>query len=156
MQLHFIMNSLNAVTQIAITPPLPLEVIAPRMNTAEYKQPASHQNNASKTSSDIAQMLQTPEKPTKTTFQPPKSEKPATGMSWSEEYSRLANEIQVRHYSPKTLKTYTQWVRHFQIFTKSLDTESLSTYHVNAFLTFLAVTKKVSLRQPRIWLSMRC
>jgi hypothetical protein len=33
--------------------PLPLEVIAARMDTAEYKQPASHRNNRSKTSSDI-------------------------------------------------------------------------------------------------------
>ncbi len=125
-------------------PPLPPEVIAPSMDTAEYEQPASHQNNASKTSSDIGQILQTPAKPTKATFQPPQSEKPATGMSWRDEYSRLANEIQVRHYSPKTLKTYTQWVRHFQTFTKSLDPESLSADHVKAFLTFLAVTKKVS------------
>jgi integron integrase len=71
-------------------------------------------------------------------------EKPATGMSWVEEYTRLSNEIQVRHYSPKTLKTYKTWVRHFQTFTKSPDPKSLSTDDVKAFLTFLAVTKKVS------------
>ena len=65
-------------------------------------------------------------------------------MSWQEEFARLKNEIQVRHYSPKTLKTYMQWVRHYQTFTRSLDPKSLSTEHVKAFLTFLAVTKKVS------------
>jgi len=70
--------------------------------------------------------------------------KTLTGMSWKEEYTRLANEIQVRHYSPKTLKTYMQWVRHYQTFTRSLDPKFLSTDHVKAFLTFLAVTKKVS------------
>ena len=71
-------------------------------------------------------------------------EKPPTGMSWVEEYTRLSNEIQVRHYSPKSLKTYKLWVRHFQAFTKSQDSKSLSTEHVKAFLTFLAVTKKAS------------
>jgi hypothetical protein len=103
---QFIVNSLNAVTQVTI-PPLPMGIMASGTDTAEYKQPASHQNNTSKISSDIGPMLQTPEKPTKATFQSPQSEKPATGISCGEEYSRLANEIQVRHYSPKTLKTYT-------------------------------------------------
>ncbi|MCX5883889.1 MAG: integron integrase [Deltaproteobacteria bacterium] len=70
--------------------------------------------------------------------------KSAMGMSWREGYNRLSNEIQVRHYSPKTLKTYTLWVGHFQTFTRSPDPKSLSAEHVKAFLTFLAVTKKVS------------
>ena len=65
--------------------PLPLEVIAARMDTAEYKQPASHRNNRSKTSSDIGQILQAPEKSTKATFHLSQSEKPAAGMSWREE-----------------------------------------------------------------------
>jgi integron integrase len=56
----------------------------------------------------------------------------------------LANDIQVRHYSPKTLKAYTQWVRHFQTFTRSQDPDSLSAADVREFLTCLAVTKKVS------------
>ena len=72
------------------------------------------------------------------------TEKPVTGMSWREEYTRLTNEIQVRHYSILTLKTYTLWVRYFQTFTRSLDPKSLSADHVKAFLTFLVVTKKVS------------
>jgi hypothetical protein len=84
------------------------------------------------------------EKPAKASVQPPMPEKTTTGMSWMEEYTRLSNEIQVRHYSPKTLKTYKLWVRHFQTYTKSLEPKSLSTDHVKAFLTFLAVTKKVS------------
>ncbi|MBW2166933.1 MAG: hypothetical protein JRG74_12815 [Deltaproteobacteria bacterium] len=34
--------------------------------------------------------------------------KPLAGASWRAEYTELANEIRVRHYSPKTLKTYKQ------------------------------------------------
>jgi integron integrase len=68
----------------------------------------------------------------------------STGVSWIAAYTRLANDIQVRHYSPKTLKAYTQWVRHFQTFTRSQDPGSLSSADVREFLTFLAVTKKVS------------
>ena len=98
------------------------------MGAATYSQPVCPQNNTLKTSSDIDPMSKAPVKPVKaTTIEPPQAEKPATGMSWKEEYTRLSNEIQVRHYSPKTLKTYALWVRHFQTFTKSLDPKSLST-----------------------------
>jgi integron integrase len=66
------------------------------------------------------------------------------GISWKAEYAKLAQEIQVRHYSPKTLKTYTQWVRHYQTFTRSTDPNSLASDQVKGFLTFLAVDRKVS------------
>jgi len=42
---------------------------------------------------------------------------PMTGASWVAQFTRLAEEIQVRQYSPKTLKTYRQWLRQFQAFT---------------------------------------
>lgn len=45
---------------------------------------------------------------------------------------------------PRTLRTCTQWVRHYQTFTRSRDPESLSTQHVKEFLTHLAVDRKVS------------
>ena len=68
----------------------------------------------------------------------------STGISWKDEYTRLSDAIQVRHYSTKTLKAYTQWVRHFQTFTGSQDPKLLSADQVKAFLTHLAVTRKVS------------
>lgn len=71
-------------------------------------------------------------------------EKPLTGASWIAEYTELENQIQVRHYSPKTLKTYKQWVRHFQTYTRSKPPELLSTTDVKEFLTSLAVKRKVS------------
>ncbi|MCI0485087.1 MAG: integron integrase [Blastocatellia bacterium] len=70
--------------------------------------------------------------------------KPSTGVSWVAVYTKLASEIQVRHYSPKTLKTYTHWARHFQSFTRSKDPDLLSSTDVKEFLTFLAVKRKVS------------
>lgn len=67
-----------------------------------------------------------------------------TGASWKDEFARMAEEIKVRHYSAKTLRSYTQWMRHLQAFTRSKDPRSLSSADVKEFLTFLAVTKKVS------------
>lgn len=66
------------------------------------------------------------------------------GASWEAEYGELSNEIKVRHYSPKTLSTYTGWVRKFQAFTKSKQPIDLSTHDVKQFLTSLAVKAKVS------------
>ncbi len=54
------------------------------------------------------------------------------------------DEIKLRHYSPKTLRTYNHWVRQFQTFTRNQNPQALATEHVKAFLTFLAVDQKVS------------
>ncbi len=56
----------------------------------------------------------------------------------------LSNEIKVRHYSPKTLKSYATCVRKLQSFLKSKNPDELSTEDVKSFLTFLAVDQKVS------------
>jgi integron integrase len=56
----------------------------------------------------------------------------------------LEDEIRVRHYSSKTLKTYKGWVQKFQIFTRSKNAELLSSDDVKEYLTFLAVKRKVS------------
>jgi integron integrase len=67
-----------------------------------------------------------------------------SGASWKDEYSRLADEIQVRHYSPKTLQTYRGWTQKFQAFTRSKGPELLSSNDVKEFLTFLAVKRGVA------------
>jgi integrase len=66
------------------------------------------------------------------------------GASWVAKYNGLSNEIKVRHYSPKTLQTYTGWVRKFQTFTSSKDPGLLSTQDVKDFLTSLAVKHNVA------------
>jgi integron integrase len=69
---------------------------------------------------------------------------PASGASWVAEYAELSNEIQVRHYSPRTLKSYAGWVRKFQTFTRSKAPKLLSTEDVKNFLTDLAVKHHVA------------
>jgi len=72
------------------------------------------------------------------------NKKKEKGASWVKEFSMLENEIRVRHYSPRTLRTYRGWVRKFQTFTLSKSPELLSSDDVKEYLTFLAVKRKVS------------
>jgi site-specific recombinase XerD len=85
-----------------------------------------------------------PDQPSPQTVSSSNDANTATGVSWIAGDTRVANDIQVRHESPKTLQAYTQWVRHVQTLTRSQDPESLSSADVREFLTCLAVTKKVS------------
>ena len=63
---------------------------------------------------------------------------------WQPAYQKLSNEIKVRHYSPKTYKAYSNWVRKFQQFLKVKPPDALEVEDVKAFLTYLAVEQKVS------------
>jgi len=67
-----------------------------------------------------------------------------TNFSWVPVYDGLISEIKLRHYSPKTLKSYRSWARKFQNYTHSKDPQLLSTADVKDFLTFLAVKRNVS------------
>jgi integron integrase len=58
---------------------------------------------------------------------------------WDEVISKLADEIKVRHYSRKTLKTYALWSRQFQRFLQNKPPEELTTADVKEYLTWLAV-----------------
>ncbi|MBF0201871.1 MAG: phage integrase N-terminal SAM-like domain-containing protein, partial [Desulfamplus sp.] len=73
-----------------------------------------------------------------------KSRPGPTGTSWKSAFDGLQAEIAVRHYSPKTLKSYKAWMVQFQAFTKSKPLETLSDSDMKDFLTFLAVKKNVS------------
>ncbi|MDR4503837.1 MAG: integron integrase [Candidatus Scalindua sp.] len=66
------------------------------------------------------------------------------GMEWQAALGNLSSEIKIRHYSPKTLKAYTLWVRQFQAFTRKKEPQLLSSAEVKEFLTFLAIKRKVS------------
>ena len=67
-----------------------------------------------------------------------------TGADWRPVYIEFESAIKVRHYSPKTLKSYGSWIRQFQSFTKSKDFRLVDMADVKAFLSFLAVKRKVS------------
>ena len=68
----------------------------------------------------------------------------STKADWRPVYNDLHAEIRLRHYSPKTLKSYRGWVRQFQNFTKSKDPRLLSTVDVKDFLAHLAVKRHVA------------
>jgi integron integrase len=67
-----------------------------------------------------------------------------TGSSWVFVFDTLNSEIKLRYYSPKTLKAYRGWTRHFQTFTKAKDYQALTQQDVVDFLNYLAVEKQVS------------
>ena len=64
--------------------------------------------------------------------------------SWGNDFQMLKNEIKLRQYSPKTLKSYTSWVRRFQAFLKSKSPKLLDSIDAKIFITQLAVEKQVS------------
>lgn len=63
---------------------------------------------------------------------------------WDAVLETMAGEIKVRHYSRKTLKTYTLWSRQFQRFLKNKPPQELTTADVKEYLTYLAVKCKVA------------
>jgi integron integrase len=64
--------------------------------------------------------------------------------NWVPAFDKLKNEITLRHYSPKTLRSYSGWVSRFQDYTRSKDTKLLTSNDVKDYLTYLAVKRKVS------------
>ncbi|NTV51153.1 MAG: integron integrase [Geobacteraceae bacterium] len=68
----------------------------------------------------------------------------SSSPEWDELIDKLADEIKVRHYSRKTLKTYAHWSRQFQRFLKNKSPHELSTADVKEYLTYLAVKCKVA------------
>ena len=66
------------------------------------------------------------------------------GTDWRWVYTKLEEQINVRHYSDKTLKSYRGWIRQFQTFVKSCDATTVDIEMVKSFLTFLAVERQVS------------
>ena len=58
---------------------------------------------------------------------------------WDQVIGRLADEIKVRHYSRKTLRTYAHWSRQFQNFLRNKPPVELTTADVKEYLTWLAV-----------------
>ena len=63
---------------------------------------------------------------------------------WRTVYTRLSDEIKLRHYSPKTLKAYSKWVETFRRFVRNKTFNALSPEDVKQFLTGLAVERKCS------------
>ncbi len=57
---------------------------------------------------------------------------------------QLAQAIRTRHYSFRTERSYSQWVKRFIFFHGCRDPRELNDTHIQAFLTHLAVKEKVA------------
>ena len=75
---------------------------------------------------------------------PSLSKEGSVEYDWQKAYSDLFAEIKVRHYSPKTLRAYSIWVRKFQAFIKGKKPSDLNPSDVKDFIRFLAVECRVS------------
>ena len=63
---------------------------------------------------------------------------------WKAAFNELNGLIKIKHYSPKTLRAYTTWIRNFQGFTRNKDIKTLLPSDVKDFLEYLAVKRNVS------------
>lgn len=70
--------------------------------------------------------------------------KKTESKEWEAALSKLADEIKVRHYSPKTLKSYRSWVLKFKNYLKMKSPGVVGPEDVKSFLTYQAVKLKVS------------
>jgi len=73
----------------------------------------------------------------------PKTSAEAAAMDWEQVYEAIKQQIKLRQYSPKTLKTYVSWVRQFQKYLKAKPPLELAAVDAEGFLTHLAVERKV-------------
>lgn len=64
--------------------------------------------------------------------------------SWLHEFTQLAEEIQLRHYSPRTLKSYRVWLGKFQAFVHCKPPQTVDSNDAKAFIASLATKKHVS------------
>lgn len=62
---------------------------------------------------------------------------------WAQLIEQMKREIKRRDYSPKTLSNYSRWVEKFAAFCAYSAVDDISDKHAQAFLTDLAVEKKV-------------
>ncbi|WP_458777135.1 hypothetical protein [Desulforhopalus sp. 52FAK] len=79
-------------------------------------------NNLSKTKDQIAQNILTEHggvvarQATKVLAEKAKDADKQTGANWRQVYSELEGSIRMRHYSPRTLKSYVGYTKQFQAF----------------------------------------
>jgi len=150
-RLYLNVTQANTFNRSPSTPPVSPDNIAEKANIRESLKASITNKFPSGTAPGVLStprntLIPKPEttgEPTPGTFPKPNA-KPVTGASWVVPFTRLDEEIQIRQYSPKTLKTYRHWLKRFQAFTRSKPPESLSAVDVKEFLAWLAVKKQVA------------
>jgi integron integrase len=61
--------------------------------------------------------------------------------------------MSVRRYSKRTIKSYLYWIKYFIVFHEKRHPEGMGAFEVEQFLTYLAVTRKVSVSTQKIALN---
>lgn len=69
--------------------------------------------------------------------------------AWEKVYDRLKEEIELRHYSKKTLKSYLLWTKKFSSFNKDVNPATVSDKELRNYLTHLTSGLKVSAATQR-------
>ena len=65
----------------------------------------------------------------------------------------ISDFMSVRRYSKRTIKSYLYWIRHYIVFHEKRHPEEMGALEVEQFLTYLAVTRKVSVSTQKIALN---
>jgi len=69
---------------------------------------------------------------------------PAAINTWEQAKKRFIELIRLRHYSYNTEKTYQEWIRRFIKHHNLLKPADVTSKHVEQFLTYLAISRKVA------------
>ena len=110
----------------------------------EKNQPLSMQEEAAKAVGFYYEMLDDPAPHPHPAPLPDGEGIKTQSVEWHKVHEGLSAEIKVRHYSQKTLRAYSIWVRKFQQFTKNKAPTELYSSDVKDFIRFLAVECRVS------------
>jgi integron integrase len=78
---------------------------------------------------------------------PPASRKPSPFLQ------SVSNFMAVRRYSKRTIKSYLYWMRHFIVFHDKQHPRDMGAVEVEQFLTYLAVSRNVSISTQKIALN---
>lgn len=110
---------------------------------AQKKQPLSYRNQAADAISFYFKMLRYREsvpakKDDSVSYELTGNTENGSGKDWSWVYARLEEQIKVRHYSPKTWRSYRSWARQLQAFVRSKDALELDVEDVKKFLNYLS------------------
>ena len=71
-------------------------------------------------------------------------ESPRAGPASARLFDRVCAEIRTRHYSPRTEKAYTGWIRRFILFHGKRHPAEMGAVEITSFLTDLATRGRVS------------
>ena len=64
--------------------------------------------------------------------------------------SSVSDFMMVRHYGKRTIKAFLYWIKYFILFHEKRHLETMGAPEIEAFLTHLAINRKVSIATQKI------